>query len=480
MQKDNIVYACCLMAVTLIATIAVGGPIPDDVAFHFDASKTNTMTIVSENGTNFVARWDCVSGSGYATAREEDRRPFLGTFNGRTIVDFGTYNNDPYGCKTGYGASMAWSETDTSIREVFLVYSDVYGDEPYDAPGGPFFLGSCGDLGTYHFHRNGLKLIDKNASSVVRSGVIQVDGLVRTVDFELPAGFHLIHLRPTGNVSANAFATDRNTRKGGQRLAEVVVFNRTLTTEETSGIETMLIKKWFGTGRLIDFGSRFHFDASDTGTMTTVGENGTNFVTRWNSVSGSGYATARDEDRRPFLGTFNGRTIIDFGTYNNDPYDHPNGYGASMAWSETDTSIREVFLVYSDVYGDEPYDLPGGPFFLGSCGDLDTYHFHRNGLKLFYNASQVLAKNGVIQIDGCDQTISYALPAGFHLIHLRPTASVSANAFATDRNTRKGGQRLAEVLVFDAALSDDRVKVISERLYKKWFCRKQGLVLLLK
>ena len=234
---------CCLAAASLTATIAVGGSVPDDVAFHFDASNTNTMTIVSENGTNFVTRWNCVSGSRYATAREEDRRPFLGTFNGRTIVDFGTFNNDPYACMTGYGASMAWSEKDTSIREVFLVYSDVYGDEPYDVPGGPFFLGSCGEVNTWHFHRNGLKLIDKEASPAVRAGVIQVDGLARTVDFELPAGFHLIHLRPTDKVSANAFATDRNTRKGGQRLAEVIVFDRTLTTEETSGIETMLIKE---------------------------------------------------------------------------------------------------------------------------------------------------------------------------------------------------------------------------------------------
>ena len=151
------------------ALSVVGGDIRDDAVFHFDASDTSTMTIVSENGTNYVTRWNCVSGNRYATVL--GNRPFLGTFNGMTVVDFGTFNNDPYDHPDGYGASMAWSEADRAIREVFMVYSDVAAENPGD----PFFLGTCGSLTTVDFHRDGRRLFSSQwASPCIRDGLIQV------------------------------------------------------------------------------------------------------------------------------------------------------------------------------------------------------------------------------------------------------------------------------------------------------------------
>lgn len=233
---------------------------PADSIFHVDASDTNTMTIVEEDGTNYVTRWNDADGRDRAAvARGVEKiggasisipRPFLNSFDGKTFVDFGTYNNDPYTDKFGYGASMSWTFSDTSIREVYLVYSDVYGSKPYGTPpwddsdAGSLLLGTCGSLTTYHFHRQGLRLFHGINSAFVNNSLVQVDGVTCTYDYELPEGFHVLRLRPENAVSANAFATDRNTRRGGQRLAEVLVYDRQLSDEEAKQTTLHLMDKW--------------------------------------------------------------------------------------------------------------------------------------------------------------------------------------------------------------------------------------------
>ena len=449
-----------------------GAELPTDAAFHFDASADGTLVIEVENGTNFVTRWnDADNTDRYATTWVT--RPFVGEFNGKPIVDFGTYNNDPYNHFLGYGGSMKWSASDTGILEVFMIYSDVPGEEEWDAPGGSFFLGSCDALNTYHFHRNGRRLFSSDAAAALRNGLIQVDGQQVGSDYELSPGFHLLRFRPTSAVRANAFATDRGTRRGGQKLAEVYVFNRQLTSEEALAVEQSMITKWFGGIYPIDTrNAAFHFDASAEGALVTEEENGTNFVTRWNDADNADrYATTWVT--RPFVGELNGKPIVDFGTYNNAPYCNLLGYGGSLKWSATDANIREVFMVYSDVLGEEDWDVPGGPFFLGSCDGLNTYHFHRNGRRLFDKENSWF-NGALIRVDGIPRDCDYELPEGFHVMHFRREGAVSANAFATDRGSRRGGQQLAEVYVFDQPLSDGAAYQLEQNLMDKWIRVESG------
>ncbi len=72
-------------------------------SFHVDASDASSMTIVTENGTNFVTRWnDTDGGTRYATpstdtmyGRVPGRLPFIGqgTQNGLPYVDFGSLHS---------------------------------------------------------------------------------------------------------------------------------------------------------------------------------------------------------------------------------------------------------------------------------------------------------------------------------------------------------------------------------------------------
>ena len=219
---------------------------PSNAWFHVDASRADTLTAVEENGTNFVTRWnDADGGSVYATA---GTRPFVNTnaLDGRATIDFGSYHYPSEGV-TGYGGFMNWSATDEAIREVFVVCSDT--EDIADLPEtmtGNFLLG---DSSKYNFHRGlNRSLFISFTDAAIRNGLIEVDGVVRAMDYPLPDGFHLVHLRTTGNVRANAFARNRSYSYGGLRIAEVAVYNRVLADDEARSATFGLLGKWLGAG----------------------------------------------------------------------------------------------------------------------------------------------------------------------------------------------------------------------------------------
>ena len=228
--------------------VARAGVLPvSGAAFHVDASDLSTMTCVQENGKTYVSRWDDASGgSRYATAGE--RKPYLGTFNGRTVVDFGCARYSV----SGDCAWMTWNDRDESIRDLFLVCSDHI-DYPNTSNGPRAFLLSSDFSDTrYDFHRamaytedtSGL-FRSRYASSYVIDGLIQVDKQTVSYSYALPEGFHIVRVRTTGNVAANTFAKDRECRYGGQRLAEAVIYDRTLTDDEAEKVYEYLYAKWF-------------------------------------------------------------------------------------------------------------------------------------------------------------------------------------------------------------------------------------------
>lgn len=572
-----------------------------DAWFHVDASDIASFEFVEENGTKYVTRWnDTDGGAVFATA---GTRPFIVTnaLANKAVLDFGSYHYPVNNGSTvqGYGGSLTWSQTDGNIREVFMVYADT--DDVASLPNditGNFLLG---DSDEYNFHR-GLegRLFIAFTNPNITGGLIEVDGESRNQDYVLPAGFHLIHLRTTGDVRANAFARNRNLSWGGQRIAEVLVFNRVLTDDEAAGVHDYLDGKWFGgpatyalkdltiagdasltvdTGDVLAVGKLtidgevvkrgggtlrvdalekngdaklivkegglgvnvdtsafidhvnvshgigldagegsaltvgkitgdgalvkrgagrvavgsfdadaldvqegtlrmgpgaipsdafFHVDASDAASLETVLENGTNYVARWNDTNGGAvFATA---NVRPFLNTnaIPGKTVVDFGSYNY-PGCGISGYGASMTWNLVDGEIREVFLVFSDTDDIAAIsDATAPSFFLGHTSE---YHFHRGLRKELFIDPYASAnlRDGLIEVDNCQQTAAYALPGGFHLVHLRTTANVAANTFAYDRGYATGGQRLAEVIVYNRVLDDAEVAGVQQALLSKWW-----------
>ncbi len=205
-------------------------------------------------------------------------------------------------------------------------------------------------------------------------------------------------------------------------------------------------------------GAAFHVDASLPLTMTTVeAADGRQLVTEWRDADGLTMKATAGTSGRPCIVTTNGLPYMDFGPFSSSSGD---AYGR-LSWSSQLTTIREVFLVYSD------YPGSNGSFFLG---DSSNYHFHRDGKKLFNNSyASANIKNGLIEVDGVVRAISYELPDGFHIIHLRTTDNVTASRFAQDRTSRYGGQRLQEVIVYTSALTDAEAEDTYDYLYDKWF-----------
>ncbi len=239
---------------------------------HLDASKTNTMTLVSENGTNFVTRWnDASGGARYASHdsstslawRDASHKPFLRTCfqNGLPVVDLGSYAHsrivDGNKKGLGWGGALAWSARSDEIREVFLVVSDVDdlaaikttypapSDDPYN---GPFLVGATGG---YHFHRDRLPndghaalFNGYHASACIRNGTNYLDGAKVAYGATLPAGFHVVNTLTTNVVSGSTFGRDRNLAFGGLRYAEALVFNSLLDEDDRLSIQAYLSTKW--------------------------------------------------------------------------------------------------------------------------------------------------------------------------------------------------------------------------------------------
>ena len=224
---------------------------PSDLApapfpvFHVDATQTNAMTFVQENGTNFITRWTSRAPvANAAVERAGYRLPYLLTndLNGLPAVGFG-----PFGTT---GSSLKWETAVTSVRSVFVVLGSQ--------EGGAFVLGGTA---TPHFHRGNrgntfLPITKDNAlygwdvSSHVVNGTTYLDGarVANPTSQALSGGYQLIEVLTLDAVTADLFGGDRAfaDRAGGLRLAEVIVYDRLLTEYERVQTENYLMAKWFG------------------------------------------------------------------------------------------------------------------------------------------------------------------------------------------------------------------------------------------
>ncbi len=538
------------------AILPVGG-----AAFHVDASMPSTLTTVESGGKRLVTAWRDASGGTMQALAGAGSRPCLVTDDGFPYVDFGPRIAGDAPSTNDNAGALAWSSELVTIREVFLVFSD------YPDLSQSFFLSAAS---SYDFHRGANKTLFEGgwSNANVRGGLIEVDGVERPINYALPGGFHIIHLRTKGNVTAGRFAWDRNINYGGQRLQEVVVYTKELTNDEAQKVFNYLNDKWIsnvltidgspsrigsptpaygfhkglsagdtldmscasftnaeqmieylcigwklldadgievsnGTGTSFTYthptptketpvtrrhlewqwsersmstvapdatlpvgGAAFHVDASMPTTLTTVESGGKQLVTVWRDASGGSMKAIKEEGSRPCLVTDDVLPYVDFGpriSLNGGTPPLTDDNAGALVWSQSLTAIREVFLVFSDYPGVK------SSFFITAAGP-SNYQFHRgpNG-QLFNNTyASGYIKNGLIEVDGVERPINYALPEGFHIIHLRTTGNLPGGRFAWDRTEAYGGQRLQEVVIYTKTLTDDESQKVFNYLNDKW------------
>jgi hypothetical protein len=455
-------------------TLAVAGDLLNDDAefllpapwMHLDASDyTNSMTVTEADGTLVVEGWSDVRTNGIAAFPPwASSRPLLVTngLNRLPYVDFG-----PLMTGTIAGPHLLWNQTNLAMRTVVLVYSDT---EP-DARS--CFLGNL--EGTVRYYRGfNRTLLHANASADIRNGRITLDGKAAEPSTYMAAGFHVFSSVTATGVRSDVFARDKTGWTGGQKLAEVLIYNVPLTDAQLRLVEQRLMRKWLACDRL-GYASTLpapapapdawlHLDAADTNSLALVESGGALYVQTWSDVRTNGlYTYAPFAKNRPVWKAGNSFPHVDFGLLN---YAITDGTldGQHLWWSQTNTNLRSVFLVYSDA------DSGIKQNFIGSLAD--TLPFARGVDGLFFgSAASAYLKDGVHSLDFARVPgMSTLLPAGFHVIGLRTQGGgVKGDVFARDRDTHAGGQKLAEVLLYDRPLDDAEFAATGSYLMRKWF-----------
>lgn len=220
-------------------------------------------------------------------------------------------------------------------------------------------------------------------------------------------------------------------------------------------------------------GPSMHLDASDAATIITRPQNGTNFVSHITSRDGRNAALQTSVGDQPWMLpdlTLNGRQIVDFGTYG-----ETKATGARhMKLAHAMDAIRSVFLVWGT--------QNGGGHVLGnhtpsqwdnSAPQGVPYDFMAYGAgnpqKMFYTGTG--ASKGDIFTNGVRVAWGDLRSSGYWLMEVHPKCPLYASALCMDRGSNKnlGGQRLAELVVYERPLSEREKVATRNYLMKKWF-----------
>jgi hypothetical protein len=207
------------------------------------------------NGTNFVESWRHADGGAvYANMRNTATRvrPHILTnaLNGLPVVEFGPLlTGNPANALQCFlefevaGADVACA----NLRDAFVVIGSQ--------AGGNTILGT--KTGSRHFWRDNAYSASLLHSSYaplhLRLGETRLNGApVTPTSVGLSGAYDLISFStyPGGGIYTDGLAIDAYNRTGGQRLGEVLIFDRALTLRERLDTEAYLMKKWFNTATL--------------------------------------------------------------------------------------------------------------------------------------------------------------------------------------------------------------------------------------
>jgi Right handed beta helix region len=225
-----------IVAGTLKLDQTLSPPVKSGLLLRLDASST--ASLISATGS--VSRWLDADGNGtYADQIAPAKRPTLisSAQNGRPVLDFGNFEGTDAGRSMGFKSAQGVNFDLTTIRTAFWVMQ-----------GRNHLLTSSS---AYDFHRAGEEITSAPwsltyASPNVRNGQTYLNGaLITGTTTALASSFNLVSLVTTGNVQASSVCGDRVFRSGGQRIAEVILYDRALSATERQQVETYLRHKWF-------------------------------------------------------------------------------------------------------------------------------------------------------------------------------------------------------------------------------------------
>ena len=456
---------------------------------HWDASQTNTMDIVDVDGVPRVNAWRPVDGVMAADASFATRPP-LETQRPRLVesaalphpyLDFGPLQ---LGDARLQGGHLAFSSGLTRLRTAVMVVADPEND----ARAG--FLGTTYQINNDKTYCRGARgtIFNPENSIKMANGRISVNGRSVTDATVFPRGFNIFSCVTFQPAQVDGFACDSRYWCGGLRIAEVYLFETSLTDAQVRTLENRLARKWFGrplpiaaTEQVPDSpapGAWVHLDASDESTFTLEGGSS---VRRWADRNGNGrFCTPPTASPlRVTTGTF---PYVDLGLLS---FDKTGGVPAAphLALSEPCTNTVTVFVVSSDQDSGYDQNIWFGSMDPSKTNPKGNIYAVRGADKKLLNGEKAgfLALNGRCSIDGMDVKGADApLPAGFHVVGLEKGSClydpygnyinelIRADSFGCDyRSGHAGGQKLAEVIIYDRHLNEfERARTISYLMNK--------------
>ena len=216
-------------------------------SLHLDASKLDSIVTKVRNGTNFVSRWYSSVGGRHAESNEDLTMPWLNSeedakLNGHPVVDFGEFVDKNSGTRMW----LSLPDSLCSVRSAFIVRGSQAGGgtllgEKYNTP----------ERNAIDFYRGESATVNdpiiRNPTPHVRDGKFYLDGVETNCTKALPTGgYELIDIHPAAGALVSALAAARGTDNfGGQRLAEVIIYERPLSEREIVATRNYLVKKWF-------------------------------------------------------------------------------------------------------------------------------------------------------------------------------------------------------------------------------------------
>ena len=232
-------------------------------------------------------------------------------------------------------------------------------------------------------------------------------------------------------------------------------------------------------------GPALHLDVTDADSMHVTEVNGERRVYEWYTSGDKSAVLATIPHRMsddaakynnykyaPYLSsavTLNGHETLDFGPFTVD------AGGRALSLSRSLDAVRSAYIVWA------PRDDSRGVYFGCSkgCGDTngELYDFLRSSTEtaaqlVYDNGTSDHVRKGDIYVNGVKSVATMVpTPGEFMLAEFHPTCPAHISGIGTDRDVQRfaGGIRVAEVVVYERALSDREKIATRNYLMRKWF-----------
>ncbi|MDX9867623.1 MAG: hypothetical protein RBT78_06825, partial [Kiritimatiellia bacterium] len=265
---------------------------------------------------------------------------------------------------------------------------------------------------------------------------------------------------PDADAVASVFSlsgTATLTKTGAGRLSANVGFDSTLSVAVEQG--SLALPRPAAAGLLAQ--AALHLDASRADTLELDAEGR---VSRWADANGLAKAATNAVSATQPVRTenaLNGLPVVDFGAYYGT-----SGAGSGLFLETREAAVRSAFIVYSGRHHEA--------VMFGEASRTYACAYTRSantGSNIWSMNTSTLIKNGATTLDGVkvDGATTFLPDNAFHLVSVVTTGNTGVGSLGNDRDYRSGGQQIAEVILFNRALSQAEQSTVDAYLMGKWF-----------